>query len=149
MNRPFQQANNNYTTRLNRDKYERPQTTFQETLTKDDIKEKLIGYEKVADISKVPINTHIRYFSYVEDPATRKVNKVFRMGGFLYRKENADQYVVLSNGKSTWSVNSKKSCFFRKMKPEEVQAKYLSQISELKETVRSLKHQLGGSGVTK
>ena len=134
------------TARLSRDSgYSRPKTTFQESLTKDDIKEKLQGYNRVTDISKVPLNTHVRYFSYVEDPHTKQVEKVFRMGGFLYKKDDADKYVVLSNGKNTWSVNTKKSAFFRKMRPDEVHEKYMSQIQDLQETVRNLKLQMGGS----
>ena len=37
--------------------------TLQDKLTKEEIKEKLEDYIEVEDINKVPLNTHIRYFS--------------------------------------------------------------------------------------
>ena len=76
----------NNTKRLSRDTgYVRPKKTFQDTMTPDDIKEKLKEYKKVSDIRKVIIGTHIRYFSKDKDS---KAN-VFRLGGFFLGSNSA------------------------------------------------------------
>ena len=47
------------------DGYQRPKTV-QDKLTATEIKEKLEDYVEVEDISTVPLNTHIRYFSKIK-----------------------------------------------------------------------------------
>lgn len=108
-----------YTQKLGTDKsYKRPKVTYQEKLTADEIAEKLQGYVKVDDIADVPVGTHIRYFKINPDGS-----QMFRMGGLLQNKLNADKYVMLSNGKNTWSVQVKDTVFFRKMShKEEIEA---------------------------
>jgi hypothetical protein len=90
--------------------YKRPKKTFQEQLTADEISEMLQGYEKVDDISEVPLNTHLRYFTTQKDGT-----QVFRTGGFLKNKQKADTFVILTNGKNDWSVQTKGAVFFRKL----------------------------------
>lgn len=100
-----------YVKKLGADKsYKRPKVTYQEKLSGDEIAEKLQGYEKVDNIADVPLNTHIRYFKKQPDGT-----QVFRTGGFLHNKQNADVYVMLSNGKSIWSVQVKDTIFFKKL----------------------------------
>ncbi|AVL94627.1 hypothetical protein ma241 [Moumouvirus australiensis] len=90
--------------------YKRPKKTFQETLSADEITEKIKGYCGVDDITQVPLNTHIRYFITGDDGSP-----VFRMGGFLKDKSNADKYVILTNGKNHWCVQINGTKFLRKM----------------------------------
>ena len=100
-----------YVKKLGSDKsYKRPKTTYQEKLSADEIAEKLQGYEQVDDISEVPLNTHLRYFRTNPDGS-----QTFRTGGFLHNKKNAETYIMLSNGKSVWSVQIKGTVFFKKM----------------------------------
>jgi len=117
--------------------YKRPKITIQESLTAEEIAEKLEGYEKVDDISEVPLNTHIRYFVNDGD------NQLFRTGGFLYNKSNADKYVMLSNGKSIWSVQVENATFFRKLTHKEeiesIKAKYEKKLKEKNKTIKKLK----------
>lgn len=94
--------------------YKRPTKTFQETLSLDEISNKLQGYEKVEDINEVPLNTHIRYFISQGDG-----DKVFRLGGFLHNKQNADTYIMLNNGKNVWSVQVENAIFFKKLSHKE------------------------------
>ena len=50
--------------RLSRDSsYNRPNKTYQEMLSNEEIKEKLKDYKKVNDIKKVSIGSHLRYFT--------------------------------------------------------------------------------------
>jgi len=102
------------TKRLTKSKYERPEkTATDESQTDDKIKEKLANYEE-SDPACIPYNTHIRY-----------KNTKFCMGGLLKRVEK--DYVVLSNGSLTWSVQRNykgkegddlKTTFYKWTKPE-------------------------------
>jgi flagellar basal body rod protein FlgC len=130
------------TQRLTSDNYDRPKKTFQESLSNEEIKEKLKDYVKVENISEVPVNSHLRYFTLVEDPKTKQVQKLFRLGGMLKNKDNCDKYVVLSNGTKSWSVNTKTAVFFRKMTLEEVHDKYTKRIAELEHQVKRLTRKL-------
>ena len=69
-------------------------------------KEMLEDYIEVEDISKVPLNTHLRYFSEKKNEKTKKIEKVFRMGGFLVNKNNYDKYVILATAPNTGVINS-------------------------------------------
>ena len=89
--------------------YKKPKQTFQETLTQDEIDEKLQGYEKVEDPAEIPLNVHVRYFTQKDG------TQLFRMGGMLIDKQNSDTYVRLSNGKNSWSVQTKDSIFYKKI----------------------------------
>lgn len=128
--------------RLNNDNYSRPKKTFQEGLDEKQIKERLQNYTLVKNIADVPINSHLRYFSYKEDPKTKKVEKLFRMGGILKNKDKVEDYIVLSNGTKSWSVNTKKSTFFKKMTVEEVQEKYVNRVKELEGQIKKLQKKL-------
>lgn len=100
-----------YAKKLGDDKsYKRAKTTFQEQLTSEQIAEKLQGYVKVDDIAEVPLNTHLRYFKTEADGT-----QSFRLGGFLHNKKDADRFVMLSNGKSVWSVQVNTAVFFKKL----------------------------------
>ena len=102
--------------------------------TVDEIIEKLRGYVRVDDISEVPLNTHIRYF--VKNPdgdlglgttnvdSQAQVNPArgdqsFRLGGFLVDKQNPNKYIILTNGKNSWTVQVNTATFFKKMNREE------------------------------
>lgn len=93
------------TKRLTNDKnFVRPKKTYQDTLTKDKIREMLTGYKQVDDINKVVPGTHMRYFTKEKGTNERK----FRMGGFLSKIDESNKYVVLNNGTYSWSVQLNK-----------------------------------------
>jgi hypothetical protein len=96
--------------------YNRPETTYQQTLSNHDIKEKLKEYKKVDNIKQVSIGTHCRYFSY--DSKTKQ--KVFRLGGNLNKIDPEGRFVVLSNGTLSWSVQIPNTTFYQKMTESEV-----------------------------
>ena len=82
--------------KLGEDNYKRPKKTYADKLTDDDIKAKLEDYVEVDDISMVPLNSHVRYFTKRINEK-KKEEKVFRLGGFLINKSNYEKYVILSN----------------------------------------------------
>lgn len=114
------------------DKYIRPKKTFQDKLTPKQIQELLVDYVEVDNIKNVPIDTHIRYF--VKD----KGKKLFRTGGFLLNKKEADKYIILTNRKISWSVDTKKSILFRKLSTTELTTIHDDEIKELKKMIKKL-----------
>ncbi len=128
-----------YVKKLGSDKsYQRPKTTYQEKLSAEEIESKLEGYQKVENIAEVPLNTHIRYFTINPDGT-----QVFRTGGFLHNKQNADTYIMLSNGKNSWSVQVNNSIFFRKLSQKDeidaIHASYKQKLEEKDRTIEKLK----------
>ncbi len=118
------------------------QKSYQDTMTAKQIAQKLEGYVEVIDISKVAIKTHLRYFSLRKDSQTGRVEKKFRIGGFLKKKDQSDKYVILTNNTASWSVDTKKSIFYRKMKNTEVAQTYETKIKDMKRENKKLKQKL-------
>ena len=99
---------NNFTAtkRLTADtEYKKEGKSLQQTLSPNEIKEKLQEYSQIDDIGNASLNSHIRYFTI-----DKNGKKQFRLGGFLTKIDN--DYVVLSNGKLSWSVQKKKFYIF-------------------------------------
>ena len=88
------------TIRLGKSLYNRPENgTLTDNLQDPELyKQKLHGYIEVSNIDYVSIRTHVRYFVYDIESEQWK----FRTGGLLTKKH--DKYVILSNGKYSWSV---------------------------------------------
>ena len=105
--------------RSTNDGYKRPKKTFQDKLTPKQIQELLVDYVEVENIKDVPIDTHIRYF------VKEKNKKLFRTGGFLLNKAKSDKYIILTNRKISWSVDTKKSILFRKLSGKELTPKLI------------------------
>jgi len=131
--------NQKITKRLSRDtSYQRPKKTYQDKLTPDEIEEKLEEYVKVEDINKVPLNSHIRYFTLNDKTG----KKEFRLGGFLTNRDQSDKYVILSNGTISWSVQTLNSIFFKKMTIKELKQEYEDKIEQLETENNKLKKAL-------
>jgi len=131
---------NNQTKRITKDGYIRPKYTIQDKLTEEEIKDKLEDYVEIEDIFKVPIGTHIRYFTLAPDKNNSgKLKKVFRLGGQLKNKDNCDKYIILSNGSITWTVQMDTSTLYKKMTIDEIKDEYDNIIKDLQEENISLK----------
>ncbi len=116
---------NNFTStkRLTEDtNYKKEGKSIQQTLSPNEIKEKLQEYTQIEDIGEAPLNSHIRYFTI-----DKNGKKQFRLGGFLTKNEN--DYIVLSNGKLSWSVQKNNSIFFKKMSYDELKQELIEKIS--------------------
>jgi len=118
--------------------------SYQDSLSPADIKKKLQEYQQVEKIDDINIGTHLRYFTF--NPSTGK--KQFRLGGFLSKIDK--DYVVMNNGKLSWSVQKEKTVFFKKMSftdlkeelIEKISKKYEKKIIELSEENIKLKKAL-------
>jgi hypothetical protein len=108
-------SNANYSNSNASGNYSKPNKTYQETLSKDDIKEQLKNYKLVDDINIVPIGTHLRYI--IIDPKTKESK--FRLGGSLSKFGDNREYIMMTNGTLTWSVQLKNTTFYRKLTENE------------------------------
>lgn len=115
--------------------YVRPEKTFTDQLSKEQIEEKLEDYTKVEDIYKVPLGVHIRYFSNINGKL------VFRMGGQLYKNNGLPDYIMLNSGTAQWSVQTKDTIFYRKMTLTEIKQEYQTIIDNLIEKNKKLKEE--------
>ena len=113
---------------------ENKKKTFTENLTKEEINEKLEDYKLVDDLSKVPLDTHLRYF-------VKKDNEMlFRMGGNLKRNFDIPNFIILKNAVGTeWTVQIKDTIFYKKMSIKEIKEEYDGIISELHDKIKKLK----------
>ena len=94
--------------------YKKPKGgTFQDNITKDDVKQKLIGYKSLKTMQQKkylqtlsPFKTWIRYYN----PTTKQ----FRIGGFLMKVDPDMRYIMLVNPAKnlTWSVQLKDNIIF-------------------------------------
>jgi len=129
------------TLRLSSYKGPRPEVTYQSRMTDAEIQEKLKMYKKidnVEDIAKLPLNTHIRYFSVTKD-AKGKKEKKFRLGGFLNNKDNYDKYIILTNKALSWSVDTQTSILYRKLNDEEIDKNITNQTEVADNEIKKLK----------
>jgi len=114
------------------DKYKRPKVTAQDKLTPKQVKELLENYVEIDNIKEVPLDTHIRYFT------KDKGKKKFRTGGFLLNKANSDKYIILTNRKISWSVDTKNSILFKALSAKELTEIHQDEVSELKDVIKKL-----------
>jgi hypothetical protein len=128
--------------RLTQSTYDRPAKTLQESLTEEQIAEKLVGYVRVDSIASVPANSHVRYFSLSTDPKTKQLRKLFRLGGFVTNKDHCDEYVILSNGTKSWSVQSGTSIFYRKLTQNEADEEHNRKLNEVMSKMAALESSL-------
>ena len=117
--------------------FERPEITYTDQLSKEEIQEKLADYSKVEDIYKVPLGVHLRYFLNKDGQA------LFRMGGQLFKNNGLPDYVILRSGTNAqWSVQVKDAIFYRKMSLIEIKQEYEDIIKKKNEKIQVLKEKL-------
>lgn len=117
--------------------FERPEITYTDQLSKEEIQEKLADYSKVEDIYKVPLGVHLRYF------VKKDGQMLFRMGGQLFKNNGLPEYVILKSGTNAqWSVQVKDTIFYRKMTLDEIKQEYEDIIKKKNEKIQALKEKL-------
>jgi hypothetical protein len=117
--------------------FERPEITYTDQLSKEEIQEKLADYSKVEDIYKVPLGVHLRYF------VKKDGQMLFRMGGQLFKNNGLPEYVILKSGTNAqWSVQVKDTVFYRKMTLAEIKQEYEDIIKKKNDKINALKEKL-------
>lgn len=118
------------------DNYKKSKKSYQDTLSDDEIRKLLKDYSLVDNIYQVPLNTHIRYFLKQDG------QKKFRLGGTLFKVDESKGYIVLSNGKTNWSVQVKDSIFFKQQSIDDVKKHYEEKIKKYKKKIKKLEDSL-------
>ena len=117
--------------------FERPEITYTDQLSKEEIQDKLADYSKVEDIYKVPLGVHLRYF------VKKDGQMLFRMGGQLFKNNGLPEYVILKSGTNAqWSVQIKDTVFYRKMSIVEIKQEYEDILKKKNEKIQALKEKL-------
>lgn len=120
--------------RISQDGYIKEGNSVQENLTKEDIELLLEDYNEVIDITELKPTLEVRYFT------TIKNKKLFRMGGTIIKVDLEKKYIVLTNGKITWSVQlNDKTTLYRKMTLAEVKEFYENEINNIETNVNKYK----------
>ena len=105
-------------------KYKRPANTVQDNLTQEDINILLEEYNEIDNYNELKIGMHIRYYSTINK------KKLFRMGGNIISIDLDKKYIVLSNGKISWSVQlNDKNILYKKMTTDEIKDFYENEIA--------------------
>lgn len=135
-------SNNGKIIPSNNDNYIKPDKTFQDTLQEDDINVLLEDYKIVEydDLVKIPMNTHLRYFIIKQTPNGEQ--KFFRMGGNLVNKDNPQEYLVVSNGKHSWSIQVKNAIIYRKLTIDEIKEEYKDLISQKDNEIKKYRKEI-------
>jgi len=120
--------------------YTRPELTYTDKLTKQEIEAMLEDYEKIDDLESVPIGSHIRYFKKESNGKMK-----FRTGGTLMVKE-LPTYIMLNGMYGMFSVQIKNNVFFRRITIKEIKEEYDEKIldkdrdiEELRSLIKQLK----------
>ena len=140
------------TVRLGDDNYKKTGNELQNKLTEEDIQLLLEEYDEVDsdNMKTLKPGLYIRYFTLKKKK--NDIIKLFRMGGQIIRIDHQNKYLVLSNGKITWSVQFNNNIFYKKMSFDDIKEfyeteldnkdleinKYKSQISKLKNNQKLL-----------
>ncbi len=118
-----------------KDDYKRPPITYSEKMSKEQIRQLLIDYEEIKNIkefNKIDSGTHLRYFENKDGELK------FRTGGILTVKTGLPDYIILSNGKLSWSVQVKDCIFFRRVTSKDIKEEYEGELIKLKGENRGL-----------
>lgn len=120
--------------KISETKYLRPPLTYTDKLSKQQVKELLIDYEQIKsleEIKNLTPGTHLRYFEY-------KNNELkFRTGGIL-TVSGAPDYLILSSGKVSWSVQINKCIFFKRITIKQVREEYRKKLIDDDATIKGL-----------
>ena len=117
------------TTRITKDRYKKPANTVQDNLTQEDIDILLEEYNEIDDIHQLKNGVHIRYYAIVKNKQNIE-KKLFRMGGTIIKVDFEKKFLVLSNGRITWSVQiNDKNIFYKKMTTEEIKEFYENELN--------------------
>jgi hypothetical protein len=109
-----------------------------ENLSISEIKKKLENYVKVDNIGSVSIGTHLRYFKLEENEYK------FRSGGILDKTTGLPDYIVLTNGSASWSVQINNCIFFSKITQNIIQEEFTKKIEEKNRIIRMKEEKIKG-----
>lgn len=104
--------------RLTDDDYKRPPLTVSDILSPEEVKRILRNYEQVTNLSSLLQGDIVKYFEILDNGKYK-----YKPGGRVIVNKQPD-YIVLSNGKKSWSVQLNKHVLFREIDIDKIILKY-------------------------
>jgi hypothetical protein len=109
--------------------YKGPKKTLTQLLTTDEIKDLLDGYE-ITVFENLKLFYNVRYYS--KNPKSGEV--LFRTGGSIIHIDNEKEYVILSSGSLSWSVQKLNTIFYQALPlsviKEQIEMKYIDDLEK-------------------
>lgn len=125
--------------RISETTYIRPILTYTDKLSKEQVKELLVDYEQIKsleELKNINCGTHLRYFEFKDKELK------FRTGGILTVSNGIPDYLILSSGKLSWSVQINKCIFFKRITIKQVREEYDKKIHSDAATINGLQRLL-------
>lgn len=104
--------------RLTDDDYKKPYLTVSDILSPEEIKQILRNYEQVTDLCSLVQGDIVKYFEMLANGKYK-----YKPGGRVLINKQPD-YLVLSNGRKSWSVQLNKHVIFREIDIDKIILKY-------------------------
>lgn len=125
------------TEKLSEDNYVRPKETVSELLSADEIKLRLVNYEKVEsdNIKKLTPTARIQYFEVIKDDDQVKFK--YKPGGIII-SNGYPKYLALSNGKKSWSVQLENHIIFKEKDYDQLKKEYDKKLHEKDKQIEHL-----------
>lgn len=130
---------NSVATRMSEDNYVRPKLTATDMLSREDIQERLKNYEQVSpdDVEKIVPGTRVQYFQVDKNDEMMR----YRPGGTVIVNQYP-VYLVLSNGRKSWSVQLKNNIIFKEIDVDAIKKKYEERIKEKDREIAILRNHI-------
>lgn len=111
--------------------------TITQSLTPEEIKDLLDGYEQTTFENLKPF-FHVRY--YKQNPTTKEVN--FRVGGIIILINSEKEYIIVSSGTLSFCVQKQNTIFFQavplSIMKERMDEQYKKKINEQNSKINEL-----------
>ena len=124
--------------KIKNDNYVKPNITAIDLLTPGDIKKRLINYEKITTecVEILVPSTRIQYFEIMKDNKFR-----YKPGGAIIKNGYPD-YLVLSNGRISWSVQLKNHIIFKEINVDTIVNEYKEKLKKKDLNIRNLRFKI-------
>lgn len=117
------------------DNYIRPEIMPNDFINPTELKKRLKYYDIVYDAIHLSSGTHIQYIELYEG------NYRYKSGGIIITNKYPD-YIVLSNGRSSWSVQLKNNIIFKQKSIQDIITIYENIIYKKNMTIDELKYKI-------
>ena len=89
-----------------------------ECISPDEVEQRLLNYEQITDCSELIFGDHLQYFEVLADGKYK-----YKPGGRLIVNA-APVYIVLTNGRTNWSVQLDRHIIFREISVAKIKEYY-------------------------
>jgi len=125
-------------TRISEDNYKITGNELQRHLIEEDVIALLEEYDEVDDTNILKSGMIVRYYTITHNK-NGSINKKFRLGGTIIKVDHENKYLVLGNGRISWSVQFNNSIFYKKMSLDDVKDFYENELDKKDIKIKKLK----------